>query len=87
MSNLYKELYDQSAERQASYAGDLGAMAFVAQELLRVIDLGLLDSVRGKNRIRMMKKELHKYYQGKGSSSVFARTFEEGIEAGMKEAV
>jgi len=98
-NNMYQDLYDEAVESKADYAGDLAAMAFVAQDLLRIIELGRrglyragIDGVQGQNRIEAMQKELTKYYQGKGSSSIFARPyakleFEAGIERGMKEAV
>ena len=75
MTSMYQDLYDQAVEGKASYAGDLAAMAFVAQDLLRIIELGRIDSVQGQNRIEAMNKELAKYYQGKGSSSIFARPY------------
>jgi hypothetical protein len=96
MTDLYKELYDESAQQAATTAGELAGMAFAAQELLRVIELGRLDGVQGKNRIEMLQETLREYYQGRGKASVFARPyaklefgsdFEAGIERGMKEAV
>jgi hypothetical protein len=75
MTNIFKTLYDQAVESKCDYAGDLAAMAFVAQDLLRIIELGRIDGVQGQNRIEAMNKELAKYYQGKGSSSIFARPY------------
>ena len=75
VAKFYQDLYDEAVESKADYAGDLAAMAFVAQDLLRIIELGRLDGVQGQNRIEALHKELAKYYQGKGSSSVFARPY------------
>jgi len=75
VSKFYQDLYDEAVESKADYAGDLAAMAFVAQDLLRIIELGRIDGVQGQNRIEAMHQELAKYYQGKGSSSIFARPY------------
>ena len=75
VSKFYQDLYDEAVESKAGYAGDLAAMAFVAQDLLRIIELGRLDGVQGQNRIEALHKELAKYYKGKGSSSIFARPY------------
>ena len=72
---MYKELYDQAVEGQASYAGELAGMAFAAQEVLRMIELGRIDGVQGQNRIAVLEDTLRAYYQGKGSSSIFARPY------------
>ena len=92
MTSMYQDLYDQAVEGKADYAGELAGMAFAAQEVLRMIALGRIDGVQGQNRIAVLEDSLRKYYQGKGSSSIFARPyakleFEAGIERGMKEAV
>ena len=92
VSKFYQDLYDGEVDRKAEYAGDLAAMAFSAHEVLRMIEIGRIDGVQGKNRIELLQKEVAKYYQGKGSSSIFAEAYakdewEAGIEAGMKEAV
>jgi len=75
VSKFYQDLYDEAVESKADYAGDLAAMAFVAHDLLRIIELGRIDGVQGQNRIEAMRTELTKYYQGKGSSSIFARPY------------
>ena len=75
VTKFYQDLYDEAVESKAEYAGDLAAMAFVAHDLLRIIELGRIDGVQGQNRIEAMRTELTKYYQGKGSSSIFARPY------------
>ena len=73
--NVFKTLYDEAVESKCDYAGELAAMAFSAHEVLRMIELGRIDGVQGQNRIEVLKAELTKYYQGKGSSSIFARPY------------
>lgn len=89
--NVFKKLYDESVESKLDYVGDLSAMAFAAEEVLRMIEIGRIDGVQGQNRVAVLKDELTKYYRGKGSHSIFGEryrnSFEDGIEAGMKEAV
>ena len=75
MTNVFKTLYDEAVESKCDYAGELAGMAFAAQEVLRMIELGRIDGVQGQNRIAVLEDSLRKYYQGKGSSSVFARPY------------
>jgi hypothetical protein len=75
VSKFYQDLYDEAVESKADYAGELAAMAFSAHEVLRMIELGRIDGIQGKNRIEMLEVALTKYYQGKGSSSIFARPY------------
>jgi hypothetical protein len=90
--DMYQELYTEQADRSAELAGELGAMAFVAGELLLKAQAGRLDTFTGRKVIEEMENTLRTYYRGNGKQSPFARpwaklTFEDGIEAGMKEAV
>lgn len=89
---MYKELYTDQADRSAELAGELGGMAFMAGELLLRVQAGRMDTVSGRKAIEDMENTLRGYYQGNGKESPFARpwaklTFEDGIEAGMKETV
>ena len=91
-SNIYQELYNDQADRSAELAGELGSMAFMAGELLLKLQADRLDTVTGRKAIEEMENTLRAYYRGNGKNSPFARpwaklTFEDGIEAGMKEAV
>ena len=96
-SDIYQELYTEQADRSAELAGELGAMAFVAGELLLKAQAGRLDTFTGRKVIEEMENTLRAYYQGNGKQSPFARPwaklefdrdgFEAGIERGMKEAV
>ena len=56
VSKFYQDLYDEAVESKADYAGDLAAMAFVAHDLLRIIELGRIDGVQGQNRIGPCKR-------------------------------
>ena len=89
---MYKELYTDQADRSAELAGELGSMAFMAGELLLKLQADRLDTVSGRKAIEEMENTLRTYYRGNGKQSPFARpwaqlTFEDGIEAGMKETV
>ena len=90
--DIYQELYNEQADRSAELAGELGSMAFMAGELLLKLQADRLDTVTGRKAIEEMENTLRAYYQGNGKNSPFARpwaklTFEDGIEAGMKETV
>ena len=92
MTDIWKDLYEDVADRSANYAGELGGMAFMFQQLLdsaRVYNLDNNDSL--KNVFEESEKVLRKYYTGSGSQSPFGsqyrNSFEAGIERGMKEAV
>jgi len=92
MADMWKDLYENAADRSADFAGELGGMAFMFQQLLdsaRAYDLDDNDSL--KNVFEESEKVLRKYYTGSGSQSPFGsqyrNSFEAGIEAGMKEAV
>ena len=91
-ANIYQELYQDQADRSAELAGELGSMAFMAGELLLKLQVDRLDTVSGRKAIEEMENTLRTYYRGNGKQSPFARpwaklTFEDGIEAGMKETV
>jgi hypothetical protein len=75
MTNVFKTLYDEAVESKCDYAGELAGMAFAAQEVLRMIALGRIDGVQGQNRIAVLEDTVRNYYQGKGSSSIFARPY------------
>ena len=75
VTKFYQDLYDEAVESKADYAGELAGMAFAAQEVIRMIELGRIDGVQGQNRIEVLKDTLREYYQGKGSSSIFARPY------------
>ena len=79
MTNVFKTLYDESVESKADYAGELAGMAFAAQEVIRMIELGRIDGVQGQNRIAVLEDSLRKYYQGKGSNSVFGSSYREAV--------
>ena len=83
--NVFKTLYDESVESKLEYVGDLSAMAFAAEEVLRMIEIGRLDGVQGQNRVAVLKNELAKYYKGKGSNSIFGSRYRNSFE--NKEAV
>ena len=85
MTNVFKTLYDESVESKLDYVGDLSAMAFAAEEVLRMIEIGRLDGVQGQNRIEVLKSELTKYYRGKGKNSIFGERYRNSFE--NKEAV
>ena len=85
MTNVFKTLYDESVESKLEYVGDLSAMAFAAEEVIRMIELGRIDGVQGQNRIEVLKSELTKYYRGKGSHSIFGERYRNSFE--NKEAV
>ena len=90
--DIYQELYNEQADRSAELAGELGSMAFMAGELLLKLQADRLDTVTGRKAIEEMENTLRAYYRGNGKNSPFARpwaklTFEDGIEAGMKETV
>lgn len=92
MTDHWKDLYEYAADRSANYAGELGGMAFIFQQLLetaKIYDLDNNDSL--KNVFEESERVLRKYYTGYGSQSPFGEryrnSFEDGIEAGMKEAV
>jgi len=95
MADLWKDLYENAADRSADFAGQLGGMAFIFQQLLetaRAYDLNNNDNL--KNVFEESEKVLRRYYTGSGSQSPFGERyrnsfedFEDGIEAGMKEAV
>tara|TARA_R110001592_G_scaffold30826_1_gene109742 strand:- start:688 stop:1041 length:354 start_codon:yes stop_codon:yes gene_type:complete len=83
--DMYKELYNDQADRSAELAGELGSMAFMAGELLLKLQADRLDTVTGRKAIEEMENILREYYQGTGKESPFARpwaklAFEEGIE-------
>jgi hypothetical protein len=79
MTNVFKTLYDESVESKLDYVGDLAAMAFAAQEVIRMIEMDRLDGVQGQNRVAVLKDELAKYYKGKGSNSVFGSSYREAV--------
>jgi hypothetical protein len=92
IGSIYEELYREAVDTKAKYAGELAGMAFIAQELLLRAQAGRLDTYSGRKAIEEMENTLREYYQGTGKNSPFARpyaklTFEDGIEAGMKETV
>ena len=92
VTNIWKELYEDAADRSAEYAGELGGMAFMLNTLLASAKASNLDDYdRMKNVFDQSEKVLRKYYTGHGSQSPFAPlyqdSFEAGIERGMKEAV
>ncbi len=83
--DMYKELYNDQADRSAELAGELGSMAFMAGELLLKLQADRLDTVTGRKAIEEMENILREYYQGTGKESPFARpwaklAFEKGIE-------
>lgn len=79
MTNVFKKLYDESVDHKLEYVGDLSAMAFAAQEVIRMIELDRIDGVQGQNRIEVLKAELKKYYRGKGSNSAFGARYREAV--------
>lgn len=87
----YKKLYDECSSKSAELSGDLAGMAYLAHELLHIIKLGKLDTVRGQIRVEALQKELHQYYTTRNTMSPLASAyqddFEAGIVAGMKENV
>ena len=93
MANIWKELYEDAADRSANYAGELGGMAFMMSQLLASAKASNLDDYERMSHIfEESEKVLRKYYTGTGSESPFAAlykedTFEAGIERGMKETV
>ena len=93
MANMWQELYEETADRSANYAGELGGMAFIMMELLASAKASNLDDYNRMSHIfEEADKVLHRYYTGTGSESPFAaiyleNSFEAGIERGMKEAV
>jgi hypothetical protein len=93
ISNIWKELYEDAADRSANYAGELGGMAFMMSQLLLSAKASNLDDYnRMENVFKESEKVLRKYYTGTGSESPFAApyledSFEAGIERGMKETV
>jgi len=93
ISNVWKELYEDAADRSANYAGELGGMAFMLSQLLASAKASNLDDYdRMENIFKESEKVLRRYYTGTGSESPFAalyteNSFEAGIERGMKETV
>lgn len=93
MANIWQELYEETADRSANIAGELGGMAFIMMELLASAKASNLDDYNRMSHIfEEADKVLHRYYTGTGSESPFAalyleNSFEAGIERGMKEAV
>ena len=79
MTNVFKKLYDESVDHKLEYVGDLSAMAFAAQEVIRMIEIGRLDGVQGQNRVDLLKSELKKYYRGKGKNSIFGSSYQEAV--------
>lgn len=77
--NVFKKLYDESVESKLDYVGDLAAMAFAAEEVIRMIEMGRLDGVQGQNRVAVLKDEIAKYYKGKGSNSIFGSRYQEAV--------
>ena len=71
--DMYKELYNDQADRSAELAGELGSMAFMAGELLLKLQADRLDTVTGRKAIEEMENTLREYYQGTGKNSPFAR--------------
>lgn len=91
MADLWKDLYENAADRSANFAGELGGMAFTLQALLvsaKAYDLG--ENGELEKVFEQAEQVLRKYYTGHGSESPFASlwqdSFEAGIESGMKEA-
>ena len=77
MTDLYQELYDESTELKALYAGELAGMAFVAHHLLMAAQSGSLDNTI---IISSMEKALTEYYTGLGKNGIYASAY-------MKEEV
>ena len=93
VTNIWQELYEDSADRSAQYAGVLGEMAFMMHSLLITAKASNLDDYdRMENVFKESEKTLRAYYTGLGAESPFAAfykedSFEAGIERGMKEEV
>ena len=73
--DMYKELYNDQADRSVELAGELGSMAFAAGELLLKLQADRLDTVAGRKAIEEMENTLRAYYQGNGKESPFARPY------------
>lgn len=81
MADLWKDLYENAADRSANFAGELGGMAFIFQQLLdtaRVYNLD--DNGSLKNVFEESEKVLRRYYTGSGSQSPFGSQYRTSIE-------
>ena len=76
MTDSYKSLFYELSTSEASYAGDLAGMAYIAHELLKQArDSNIVESSRGRTVIATMERTLMEYYQGKGKNSIIASKY------------